>query len=271
MKRQAKYLANNGRSGFSTIELLIGVIIMAILVAIIAPIVTDRTREARIAAANSDLENIVNAEERTIIDTGYVVRLFVLDDVPAEDGIGFELPLLAGDRIDGFADERDSAYWDQTKFFIDPKTHIYNREGDVILNGLIPETNFRPSISITSWHGPYLTWQRNSELPEITNNDPTRTAFDDIGDDPWGNNYMLFTREGLVREVNNETSGSGSGIADPSTAELGEIVKTISIAGVDYDTELFGEFTVLSMGPDGLPGDTDDRRFGAGDDLVRHF
>jgi type II secretory pathway pseudopilin PulG len=273
MKRQPKYPAKTAQSGFSTVELLIGVIIMGILVAIIVPIVTNRTREARITAANSDLERIASAMERVVIDTGYVVRLFVLDDSMEGDGVGFELPrpYTSVDRFDGFSDQQYSVYWDPDKFFINPRTHDYVRGGLAILTTLTPETNFEGSSALTSWRGPYLTWQRDSELPLIAKADLRDTAFDDIGDDPWGNNYLLFTRDGLVREVNSETSGADTGILDPTSAEVGDIVVTVTIGGIAYDTEIFGEFTVLSMGPDGQPGVDTDRRFGAGDDLIRHF
>ena len=70
---------------------------------------------SRITAAISDLEHIANAEERVVIDTAYVVRLFVLDDVQAAEdpAVGFELPrpVASADRIDGFVDEEDSVYW----------------------------------------------------------------------------------------------------------------------------------------------------------------
>ena len=280
MKRHAKYLKSS-QSGFSTVELLIGVIIIGILVAIIAPIITNRTREARITAANADLEHIANAMAQVVIDTGYVVRLFVLDDAADLDNVGFELPRPAAslDRIDGFADEDDSlVYWDESKFLIHPKTHEYIDNAANIFVGLIPETGFEPSLAITRWRGPYLTWQRDSQLPQITKAD-TDTSFDDIGDDPWSNNYLFFTRLGLVREVTSETTGEGVNTNFPTNDQLGDMVESVDINGENYECKIFGQFTILSMGPDGLPGGEKERSeipppdklFGTGDDLIRHF
>ncbi|HMZ51991.1 MAG TPA: prepilin-type N-terminal cleavage/methylation domain-containing protein, partial [Candidatus Sumerlaeota bacterium] len=69
------------RAGFSIIELLVAIIIIGILVAVLIPVVANRTAQARLARAQSDLKNLGEAEERVGVDTGFYIRLFALNDV----------------------------------------------------------------------------------------------------------------------------------------------------------------------------------------------
>lgn len=153
----------NSRSkifGFTIIELLIALIIMGILVAIIVPRYASRTEEAREKAALTDLVLIKDAQQNCEIDTGYLVSLYVLDDVKGDIGdnsIAVEYPFPISSAV---------------QFQIDPE------EGDFV-DIVGHESDYN------NWQGPYITWQK-----DINGNG--------IPEDPWGNEYRFFTVLGEV-------------------------------------------------------------------------
>ncbi|MCD6386482.1 prepilin-type N-terminal cleavage/methylation domain-containing protein [Candidatus Sumerlaeota bacterium] len=228
--------------GFSVVELLIAVIILGVLVAIIVPRLATRTELARKKSALVDLENLQNAEERAAVDTGYFYRLYVLDDTSGGDGYGFG---DTDDIIDGVRDEQYTSYYsNNTQIFIDVTTGEFKTNYTYLYNLLAKnETAF-------GWNGPYINWNR-----DLVNSDgqpePSRpNNADDIPDDPWGHNYLLFTPQGLIDEPE------------------GQFVTTF----MGSDTTVFDRMTLLSLGPNGLPGDgTPGAKFGTGDDLLRQF
>lgn len=229
--------------GFSTVELLIAVIILGVLVLIIVPRLATRTELARQKAALADLENIQNALERSAIDTGYCYRLYVLDDTKGGDGIGFG---GVDDRIDGVRDEQfNTVAQNQRQIFIDIEEGDFKANYVDLYNLLATnETNF-------GWNGPYINWNRDRVDAQGNPSAPRPNNADDIPDDPWGKNYLFFTKRGLVLEPN--------GIIEQGTY-LGS------------NTVVFDRMTLLSLGPNGLPGDgTAGARFGTGDDLLRQF
>lgn len=235
--------------GFSAVELLIAVIIIGILAVIIVPRWAQRTEMARQKAALADLENLQAAMEAAAIDTGYAYRLYVLDDTRGGDGIGFGNP---NDKIDGINDEQYNLVQqnpDGRQIFIDLQ-YGYFRPNYVEIYDLMVK-----SETAFNWNGPYINWNRD----RVDSNGNAAPLYrpnnaDDIPDDPWGNNYLLFTREGLVKEPE------------------GIIVKSVTFGGISYDCDIFDRLTLLSLGPNGLPGDgTPGARFGTGDDLMRQF
>lgn len=269
----------HGRRGFSIIELLVAIIIIGILVAILVPIVSNRAEQARVARANSDLENIVESLQRQVVDTGYYTRLFALDDVlfgeAALDGSGsvsFARPRNPNDIADGLTDYLGpQSYYqfpDANSLFIDPRTGLFagvnpttlTYQGtptrqDIIVR--LASNESRYDTSSGRWGGPYLAFRADRNT--INN----ITAPNGIPDDPWGNDYLLFSRSGLFLEP------------------LGLLVQSVAVSpngqglvqGATYDTRVFDRGTVVSLGPNGLPGNGDpvsvDGRFGRGDDLFR--
>jgi prepilin-type N-terminal cleavage/methylation domain-containing protein len=250
------------QSGFSILELLVAVIIMSILAAIIIPRLATRAEMARQKTALTDMQHIQDAEERAGIDTGYFYRIYVLDDTPGGDGRKSYFPPQhpSGDLNevnDGVRDEYLNDYGSNTQLFIDTRTGQFEANYATLYSRLTEnETTF-------GWAGPYVNWnrdfaaflQRGDTLPAGTRTDLP----DDIPDDPWGNDYMLFTGAGLVLEPEGQ-------IATQFTAKNNQT----------YDTLVFDRPTLLSLGSNGLPGDgsapgTDGGRFGRGDDLIRQF
>ncbi len=96
-----------------------------------------------------------------------------------------------------------------------------------------------------NWNGPYINWNR--DLVD-SSGAPNK---DDIPDDPWGHNYLMFTKQGLVLEPDG-------------------YIHTGAYMG--SETDIFDRMTLLSLGPNGVPGDgTTGARFGTDDDLIRQF
>ncbi|CAN5371964.1 hypothetical protein BH09SUM1_BH09SUM1_02040 [soil metagenome] len=253
------------RRGFSIIELLVAIIIIGILVSVLIPVVASRTEHARQARVNSDLENLAENEERAAVDSGYFIRLFALNDVRYGDGIGYNRghttdPL---DRADGLTDYKTAVAQPFLNFpttnslFIDPESGLFaNVNRDNLIDRLVAaETTYDGSLA---WHGPYITWTKDKNLYA------SESLRDGVPDDPWGNNYMLFTRQGLVLEpdgilVLNTSPLPGGGYSNGGT----------------FDCEVFDRATVLSLGPNGLPGNGTtagtDSNFGRGDDYIRQL
>ncbi len=222
-------------SGFSIIELLVALIIIGLLIAVIVPILSMRTKEAQHRAAMSDMQHIQDAQERAGIDTGFFYRLYVLDDNWAGDGYGLG---DSADVLDGLLDESSNQiYQNPKRIFIDVKTGEFFSNADIFYDNnirLANETAF-------NWHGRYITWQR-----DLNGND--------IGDDPWGNDYMFFTKAGVVLEPDGD-------------------IRNVYIGndGLSYDAKVFDRPTILSLGPNGLPGSGAGTDFGDSDDLKRQF
>jgi len=248
--------------GFTMVELVIAVIIIAILVAITVPILQERAAQAKLAAARADLENIAAAMERAALDTGYMFRLFVLDDIPGPgDGV-------ADPRVgqDAFGEEIPRTVLQDvsaSNFFIDVKTGEFVDDAnlaDNLFERMSAETAYDVAVS-TVWNGPYITWNRDTEVDVAT------LKGDDIPNDPWGNNYVLFTKAGVIWEPAPDASGN-PGTPAPSNTTLDQPVQ---VGAVSYPVRRFDRPTVLSMGPDGLPGGDAQRVLGEGDDLYRHW
>jgi general secretion pathway protein G len=247
-------------SGFSMVELLIAVIIIGILVTIIVPVLTNRAADARLAAAKADLEALAAAESQVAIDTGYIVRLHVLDDSGAVgDGLGSDDP---NDVVDSIRDEDQIAlFTDQPdRIFLDAKT------GVVLPNNLFIRAKADPESF--GWRGPYLSIQKKLS----PKNPPPATPWT-YGTplDPWGNPYFLF----VGGEASSNTNPAQGGWINETQIGTGAPTSPFNYAGASVPATNFDRNTILSLGPNGLPGDgtgiAPGGLLGAGDDLARAF
>ena len=238
--------------GFTIIELLIAIIIIGILVAVIIPRLATRSELARIRAAESDLEEIRKAEEHSGIDTGYYYRLYVLDDNPGGDGIGTG---GTDDIFDGIRDELvNQVAQNQIQIFLSVST------GDILSLASASDiyTRFTENETHFGWNGRYITWQQ--DLYGFNRDAQGNLIPNDIPDDPWNHDYLFFTSLGLVLEPD-------GAIIDACTIDANGNIRP----GSDYDCLRFDRFTLLSRGPDGLPGNGPGTEFGTGDDVIQQW
>jgi prepilin-type N-terminal cleavage/methylation domain-containing protein len=233
--------SHKGSVGFSIIELLIAIIIIGILVSIIIPVLLRRTDDARLAGAESDLEHLQGAQERAHINTGYVYRFYVLDDVAGGDGRF--MPWDPSD-VDGVRDEiLNTMMLFPTRIFIDYK------QGQFVANFVPLYVRLTRDETEFGWGGPYINYTR---LRDVDRND--------LPEDPWGEEYIMFTPLGWV----DQRRGVIETIYFFFATDVGT---TVAIY-----TPFFDRFTVLSKGPNRAPGDgTSGARFGTDDDLKRQF
>jgi prepilin-type N-terminal cleavage/methylation domain-containing protein len=250
--------------GFTIIELLIAVIILGILVMIIIPRISNRTKQAKINACLSELKELAEAERRLEIDYGYYGRFYMLDDVAGGDQIANgNVSVTPKDTIDGIADEDPTNVL--TGIVPNPNSQnyfVYIAQDPLDTNDGLLIVNSYNFIDETRYTGPYINYRR--EMRVIPDNDTSDLM--DIPLDPWNSPYLLFTKKGLVDEF---TSTQFELLNGP-TAVLavngdGQILAT-------PETAIFDRLTILSLGPDSMIGDgtVDTDRFGEGDDLLIH-
>jgi type II secretory pathway pseudopilin PulG len=226
--------------------------IIGVLAVILVPVLINRLDETRSAAAVRDMEEIVEAQKRIAIDTGYYARLFILDCVKGGDNI----PFGENHTIKGIEDAAlvGGFYQNTNRLFISPQTNdlLTAVAAQVVYDRLVRNDSM-------SWNGPYYTIHRDEKNTlGVGEHDPLPTVgfprLHGIPTDPWGNDYLFFTRIGLMAEPQGELLGPAA-----------------TIGGQSYQTEVFDRPAVVSMGPDGLPGEEGNRVFGKGDDIVRLF
>ena len=228
------------KHAFTLIELLIAVIIISILVAIIVPVYVNRANEARLTAAHSDLDALKKAEEHAAIDTTYFYRLYVLDDTRGGDDVA---PDSTNDVTDGIRDERlRSDASNQDLVFVSSK------DGNILASGATIFDRMTRNETEFNWNGPYVNYQRKYRAGEGAGRTPVGLPLD-----PWGNPYVFLTKAGLIKEPE------------------GIIAETITVGGNTHDAKVFDRPTVLSTGPDGVPGSGAGTTYGQGDDLYRQF
>lgn len=231
------------RHGFTIVELVVAFIIITILASVLVPTLISRSEQAKIAAARQDLVHLGDAQERVAIDTGFLVRINVLDDVGRPgDGIVATDPL---DTVESILDNDitgDNPYINPTRIFISPASENYSGNNTNLFNRIVAESGY-------SWNGPYLQWPR-----DVNGND--------WPDDPWGNDYLFFTRAGVIYPA----------LTVDSTGTDGDGSFAFQTTFRGFSAMVFDRPTFLSLGPDGLPGDgSGGSQFGWGDDIYHQI
>lgn len=234
------------REGFSIVEIIVVLAIIGVLTLILVPVVSNRVREARIKAAEADLEHIAAAMERVAVDTNYMFRFYVLDDVIGGDSTSNEQPSI--DLVDGTYDEATNSLNGKNIFIRTDNFQLEANFANVFDNSFSSSVNGNETKF--GWHGPYINWQR-----DVNDND--------WPDDPWGHDYILFGPDGGMGPydldfVLSNVQFNSSGGSWPALADI------------------FDRGVILSVGPDGLPGNgtanpTGNGVYGDGDDLMRKF
>jgi prepilin-type N-terminal cleavage/methylation domain-containing protein len=189
---------NQHQRGFTAVEIAMVASVIAILALLILPIFRQRAEEARLAAAQDELQSLVKALlllEADIPGGNHIVQLSDLNNLQAGPNINLALappdPSLPG----------------RTRWFNDLVTPINSRfvlagAGD----GLYPVNTYVNTVA-PAWKGPYIAMRNTLTLGQIATLFPqmtqagggpvNTTAFTDLYPiDPWGTPYMLFGPEG---------------------------------------------------------------------------
>ena len=168
------------KRGFSLVEILIAVSIIAIVSFMVLSHFGNRGEKAKTAVAMNEMREIAKAIQACIRDTGYYVRLSVLNDpngaYPGGDPMGKSKPHLRG-----ILDEA-------------PQSLLISVDGGQLADAALGKsTGFW-----LNWNGPYINYHRDS-LDEDGNGtfEPDKYEQDDVPEDPWGGEYILWTGGGL--------------------------------------------------------------------------
>jgi type II secretory pathway pseudopilin PulG len=258
-KRNSTYPVNSAR-GFTIVEIIMTFIIIGILTLILTPVISNRANDARLTAAAKDLEHLKDALERAHIDTGYIVRMYTLNDTGgAGDNIAATDPL---DRLESLSDNTQTTnniYDNPSSIFINASSQDFVAASSQAQILTLVETNFL-------WHGPYIAdWRR-----DVNNND--------WPDDPWGNDYLFFSARGVLSPPIQPGAGGTLGQDFSESFEV-DGPNPNNISTINTEALVFDRFVILSTGPNGLPGDGTNvlpasggqGQYGLADDLVREF
>lgn len=267
------------RRGFTIVEIVMALIIISILTLVMVPVLTNRASEARLRACGQELEHLADAEERAAIDTGYLYRVYVLNDVGGKgDDLASAPKVLPTsgnqmNKVDALRDNliTDNIYEKPSNIFIEisgAKTKTTSA-GQQFLDDTMQTSLFNRLCKLEdftseekfNWNGPYINWKH-----DVNQND--------WPDDPWGKDYLLFTWEGVIYPPDrSKTSQTDVSYKFQKTMEI-EINGSAQQVKAD---EIFDRPTFVSLGPNGLPGNglnvTSDpeSEFGKGDDITRSF
>ncbi len=266
------------RRAFTMVEALVVVVILTVLALIAIPIIQSRVEEARIARAKREVQALADAQMRVESDTGYYVRLFMLNDTVGGDGIGFDRANPANDTIDGILDYTLPAV---PYFPAADRLFVHSNLDSVPLisptrNGQLTTpsetlallTRLADTNDSLKWNGPYINWQTDNNfydggIPSPPSGEP---GPDGVPDDPWGNNYLFFTPIGVIPDIDpNFSSAMGT-----VTAWTFPLNSSNAQAYVNLDS-VTDRFAIVSMGPNGVPGNGPGTPFGTGDDIVYVF
>jgi len=266
------------RRAFTMVEALVVVVILTVLALIAIPIIQSRVEEARLSRAKREVQALADAQMRVESDLGYYVRLFMLNDTPGGDGIGFDRANPTNDTIDGILDYTLPA----VPFFpAGDRLFVHSNLDSVPLtsptrNGQLttPDeslallTRLADANDSLEWKGPYINWQTDNNfydggIPAPPGGEP---GPDGVPDDPWGNNYLFFTPIGVIPDVDPNFSSAFGTV----TAWTFPLNSSNASAYVNLDS-VTDRFAIVSMGPNGVPGNGAGTQFGTGDDIVYLF
>lgn len=255
------------RRAFTIVEILIAVLIIGILSAILIPVYISRTEEARVEACNQDLQHLADSQERAAIQMGYYLRPYALDDLGREgDGIGLG---QSGDIKDAFADEYQSATILNT-LYSNPRVMFIHPKNATLMDSTQAENVYAvlAGNDAAKWAGPYYNIHRDETVDEHVDSSEVPTHLHDIPNDPWGNDYIFIFR--FQDSVSGELR-SGM-LVEPDGVIQAEVPRDATLPNVEV-SDIFDRPAVLSLGPDGLPGDGGQTgtKLGEGDDMYRMF
>ncbi|MCE5229131.1 prepilin-type N-terminal cleavage/methylation domain-containing protein [bacterium] len=256
-------------AGVTMTELLVVVVVVSLLATIAVPVYTNQAAKARVATTTMEMKEIAEAEQRCAMEFGYYIRFYALND-------GF-----TGDTIPNCSiDSKLGGVADNAYYHSDRPEQIYHRPPEIFLttdHGLPPSdgkalfARLIQNETAFGWDGPYINWHR-----DVNQND--------WPDDPWGNDYMFFSFDGAIYPPPDKTNPFEyfpDNDTSPIMASQGPEYQVSPASGIGttvlrrfYTGRVFDRPTVLSLGPNGLPGngtDAADDGYGKGDDIIYQF
>lgn len=233
--------ASRPARGFTILEVVVAMIIISILTLILMPTVSNRANQARLASAEADMQTLAEAESRASIDMGYYIVPWRLNNV------------IASQESDARNTRNDNqttlGYTRYDDMFVNIVTQdIPGNVNELYADFILDETAF-------GWRGPYVNFRRDDD----ENNWP---------DDPWGNEYLLFTTQGALFPP------EAPGVNDSEFVTTGPAFTQLdgtANGGIATLDQLFDRPTWISLGPNELPGDGEGSTYGTGDDIAVRF
>lgn len=250
--------------GFTIVEVVITFIIIGILTAVMVPTLINRSREAKIHACEQELQHLADAEERAAIDTGYLYRVFVLNDTdkPVTNDQTYKnhsILNLTNTMVATTNPNMKVSYSNLTTLFISTKAIAPKNGQDYYESGMQTTILSRLTSDITrfNWNGPYVNWSADANK-------------NDWPDDPWGNDYLFFTRQGVIYPPDPNSTDNNT---DKSFQFQTTGPPINGATGPAPAIDIFDRPTFLSLGPNGVPGPdaAGNPVYGQGDDIVRSF
>ncbi|HPS01000.1 MAG TPA: type II secretion system protein [Candidatus Sumerlaeota bacterium] len=245
------------RRGVTLTELIVVVAIIGILTTLIVPVAVNRSRQARVVAAQEDMRQLVDGLEACAAIHGYYVPLQVLDD---QNMYQNELP--AGLTV---VDSIHTEFNPSQLYLIDPMRPVSEQAGG-LQNTLNDITVPRIADMIQNWAGPFVEFRHVYEDPDIQP-DQQRYVSYDYPLDPWGQPYRLYTPLGVAGGAQAQSEA-----VDPTEWGNGTIfTNELRSGGQDQRFMRFDRYALVSWGPDQRPDTQYEIDNKLGDDLYITF
>ncbi|MCL5270366.1 MAG: hypothetical protein M1457_07430 [bacterium] len=220
------------RAAFTAIEVTAVATIIAILALILIPIIRGRVEEAKVVAAQDDMQGLEKAQTIAFADTGHYFRLQDLDR-PTPD---LTDKTLTPTELDMEKRKVPPYFWDQVV--------LLNQVQNLLNTWKGPYTTFHNTVTVTELltlvpkmiRGTAAGALGGPILVMLTDDQDWKGDIGGLGRakypiDPWGNPYIFFG-SGRMADVNNVNTA------------------------ISYDNRVnYSTAVIYSLGPDGLPGD----------------
>jgi type II secretory pathway pseudopilin PulG len=236
-------------------ELIVVVAIVGILTTLIVPVAVNRSRQARIVAAQQDIRQLVDGLEACAAIHGYYVPLQLLDD---QNVYLNELP--AGlNVVDSIHTEPNPALL----YLIDPMVPVLDQAGNQYT--LVDDNIPRIDDMIKNWAGPFVEFRH---VYEDANRQPDEQSFVsyDYPLDPWGQPYRFYTAAGVAG-----SSQAREENTDPDIWGNGNVFTNQVLTGQAQEFTRFDRFAIVSWGPDQRPDTYTEILDKTGDDIYITF
>lgn len=236
-----KTAARRGDHGFTAVEIAMVAAVIAILSLIVLPIYRNRVDDAKIAAAQADLNALMKAEQAVQADTDAYARLEDLDNVqlfgymgaPPAAGIDKEVPFF---------------------IYIKPANPSVPLDTRHVMDAT-ERVRFAGTDQNPKWRGPYIAFQRSMMYQDLLNINafPLRDYYL-ASKNPGPGSYQLAVQD-IPGVGNLKDSNENRYPIDPWGNPYMFFPPTGNGADANAATQEFPSSVIYSLGPNGQPGD----------------